>query len=212
MYSQKPLVCVGQQNPSKTRFVIDSSSAKLWVRSPCPLSLVLWFKSPPSPSTPPLVIVNRIVVNLDCKGWQNLQSLSSLLQSVMKLFTVGNETYIGTHRTVPVSFITDCKSYAIDCKSDDSDCKFCQPLQSVTIAKTAIQLTITRGGRRLKSDPVRPGEVIENSNFWFHTSRGGVLGGGRLKSFHRNHIQGKIKRAMAKKSQRLSMHGSNLYW
>ena len=98
-------------------------------------------------------MVNWIVVNPDCKGWQNLQSLLSLLQLVMKLFTVGDETYIGTHRTAPVSFFTDCKSYATDCKSDDSACKFCQPLQSVTIARTAIWLTITRGGR-LKSDPV----------------------------------------------------------
>ena len=130
------------------------------------------FNRPPHPVRPPLVTVNWIVVNPDCKGWRNLQSLSSLLQLVMKLFTVGDETYIGTHRTVPVSFITDCKSYATDCKSNDSACKFCQPLQSVTIARTAIWLTITRGGQ-LKSNPVHPRGVIENSNFWFHTPRGG---------------------------------------
>ena len=47
----------------------------------------------------------------------NLQALSSLLQLVMKLFTVSDETYIGTDRTVPVSFVTDCKSYTTDCKS-----------------------------------------------------------------------------------------------
>ena len=64
--------------------------------------------------------------------WQNF------LQSVMKLTLV--------HRTAPVSFITDCKSYATNCKSNDSTCKFCQPLQSVTISGIAIRLTITRGG------------------------------------------------------------------
>ena len=119
-------------------------------------------------------MVNWIAVNPDCKGWQNLQSLSALLQLVTKHFTVGDETYIGTYRTVPLSFVTDCKNYATNCKSDDSACKFCQPLQSVTIARTTIRLTITRGGR-LKSDPVRPGGggLIENSNFWFHTPRGG---------------------------------------
>ena len=65
----------------------------------------------------------------------------------MKLFTVGDESYIGTHRTVPVSFITDCKS-------DNSTCKFCQPSQSVTVTRTTIWLTITRG--QLKSNPVCP--------------------------------------------------------
>ena len=144
------------------------------------------FNRPPHPVRPPLVTVNRIAVNLDCKGWRNLQSLLSLLQSVVKLFTVGDETYIGTHRTAPVSFVTDCKSYATDCKSNDSACNFCQPLQSVTISGTAIQLTITRGGAiEIKPSTPGGGGVIENSNFWFHTPRGGVLGGGRLKSFHR---------------------------
>ena len=56
----------------------------------------------------------------------------------MKLFTVGDETYIGTHRTVPVSFVTNCKS-------DNSTCKLCQPLQLVTVARTAVWLAITRG-------------------------------------------------------------------
>ena len=144
------------------------------------------FNHPSHPVRPPLVTVNRIAVNPDCKGWRNLQSLSSLLQSVTKLFTVGDETYIGTHRTVPVSFVTDCRSYATDCKSNDSAYKFCQPLQSVTIGRTTIRLTITRG-RRLKSNPVRPG-----GGGWLKTAISdfirpgrGVLGGVRLKSFHR---------------------------
>ena len=63
-----------------------------------------------------------------------------------KTLTVSDET----HRRCPVctyvSFITYCKSYATDCKSENSACKFCQILQSVTITRTAIQLTITRGG------------------------------------------------------------------
>ena len=104
------------------------------------------FSIAPSTSMPPLLTVNWIAVNLDCTGWQNLQALSSLLLSVMELFTVSDETYIGTHRIVPVSFITDCKSYATNCKSDNSTCTFCQPLQSLTIAGTAIWLTITKGG------------------------------------------------------------------
>ena len=79
----------------------------------------------------------------------------SLLQSVTKLFTVSDETYIGTHRTVPVSFMTDCKSYATNCKSDMADCKFCQNLQLAMVAINAIWLTITRGG--LKLNPVCPG-------------------------------------------------------
>ena len=61
-------------------------------------------------------------------------------------FTVSDETYIGTHRTAPVSFVTNCKSYATDCKIDNRAWKFCQLLQSVTIARTVIQLTVTRGG------------------------------------------------------------------
>ena len=69
---------------------------------------------------------------------------------------MGHGTYIGTHRTAPVSFVTDCKNYATNCKSDDSACKFCQLLQSVTVTRTAIWLTITRGGQ-LKSNTVRPG-------------------------------------------------------
>ena len=39
-------------------------------------------------------------------------------------FTVGDEAYIGTQRTVPVSFVTDCKSYVTNCKSENSACKF----------------------------------------------------------------------------------------
>ena len=67
------------------------------------------------------------------------------LQSVTKLFTVREETYIGIHRTVPVSFMTNCKSYTTDCKSDMANCNFCQNLQSVTVAINAIWITITRG-------------------------------------------------------------------
>ena len=62
--------------------------------------------TPPPTSTPPLVMVNWIAVKVDCKGWWNLQS-------VMKLFTVGGKTYICRHRTVPVSFMTDCKKFRI---------------------------------------------------------------------------------------------------
>ena len=47
---------------------------------------------------------------------------------------------------MPVSFITNCKSYATDCKIDNNTCKFCQLLQSVTIARTTIWLTVTGGG------------------------------------------------------------------
>ena len=107
-----------------------------------PLVAGVTFSIASSLSMPHLVMVNWIAVNLDCKGWQNLQVLSSLLQSVTKLFTVSDETYIGTHRTAPVSFITHCY-------------KFCQLLQSVTFNRTAIWLTITRGG--LTSNPVHPG-------------------------------------------------------
>ena len=74
-----------------------------------------------------------------------------------KLFTIGDGTYIGTHRTVPISFVSDCKS-------DNSPCKFRQPLQSVTIAGTTIQLTNTRGGGVIEIDFIHPGEVIENRN------------------------------------------------
>ena len=95
-----------------------------------------------------------IAVNLDCKGWWNLQAQSSLFQSVTKHFTVSGETYIGTHRTVPVSFVTNCKSYATNCKSDNSICKFCHPLQLVTVPGTAILLT-SQGC--LKWNPVCPG-------------------------------------------------------
>ena len=69
--------------------------------------------------------------------------MASLLQSVTELFTVGDETYIGTHRTVPVSFMTDCKSYTTNYKSDTTNCKFYQHFQSATLAINAIQLTIT---------------------------------------------------------------------
>ena len=67
-------------------------------------------------------------------------------KATTKLFTVNDETYIGTHRTAPISFVTDCESYTTDCKSDNSTCKFHQPLQSVTVARTTIWLTITRRG------------------------------------------------------------------
>ena len=101
----------------------------------------------PLPVPPPLVTVtvNWIAVEVDCKGWWNLQLVASLLQLVTKLFTVGDETYIGTHRTATVSFITNCKSYACNCKSDTGNCKFCQNLQLATVTGTAIWLTITRG-------------------------------------------------------------------
>ena len=78
-------------------------------------------------------------------------------------FTVGDETFysqwwnLHTHRTVPVSFITDCKSYATNCKSDDSTCKFHQLLQLVTITRTTIQLTITRGGSDWNQTEYAPG-------------------------------------------------------
>ena len=79
-------------------------------------------------------------------------------------FTVGDETYIGTHRTVPVGFMTDCKSYTTNCKSDTANCcKFCQNLQSVTVAINAIWLTITRGVIEIK--PSMPQGMIENRNF-----------------------------------------------
>ena len=49
----------------------------------------------------------------DCKNLQSVIKLKigddTFLQSVTKLFTVGDKTYIGIHRIVPVSFITDCK-------------------------------------------------------------------------------------------------------
>ena len=120
----------------------------------------------PTPVCQPFVIV----VKVDCKGRQNLQSVASLLQSVMKHFTVSDETYIGTHRTMPVTFITDCKSYASNCKSDMANYK----------------LTITRGGGgEIEIKPSMP-RVIENRNFWFCTSpTGGVKvgGGGDWKCF-----------------------------
>ena len=56
------------------------------------------------------------------------------------------------HRTAPVSFVTECKSYTSDCKSDNRACKCCQPLQ---LRFTAIQLTVTRGGLLVEA-------VIEN--------------------------------------------------
>ena len=135
------------------------------------------FHSPPLPVRPPLVTVKWIVVKVDCKCWWNLQLVASLLQSVTKLFTVGDKTYIGTHRTVPVSFMTDCKSYTTNCKSDTADCKFCQNLQSVMVAINAIQLTITRVGQ-LKSNPLHPrgGGVIENRDFCFYMPPGHTSG------------------------------------
>ena len=82
------------------------------------------------------------------------------LTGVVFTFTVGGITFTvsdETYRHCPVctyvsfitnckSFITDCKSYATDCKSENSAYKFWQLLQSVTIARMAIRLTVTRGG------------------------------------------------------------------
>ena len=121
------------------------------------------------PVCPPLVMVNQIVFNLDCKVWQNLQVLLSLLQLVMKFFTV-----------------TDCKSYTTDCKSDGSACKFCQSLQLVTIARTTIQLTIRRRGA-VETKPSTPQECLKTEISDFIRPGGGGraywVGGGQLKSF-----------------------------
>ena len=107
-------------------------------------------------------------------------------------FTVSDKTY----RHCPVctyvsfitnckSFVTDCKSYATDCKSENSACKFWQLLHSVTIARTAIQLTVTRGAV-IEIDFVRPGG-IRNQYFCFHSppSPGRMKrgGGGKWKRF-----------------------------
>ena len=97
-------------------------------------------------------------------------------------FTVGDEIYVGTHRTVPVSFVPDYKSYVADCKSDDSTCKFCQPLQSVTIVGTTIQLTITWGAIQIKSSMLGGGDWKQK--FLILYDPGGVLSGGQLKTFH----------------------------
>ena len=94
----------------------------------------------------------------------------------MKLFTVGDETYIGTHRTVPVSFMTNCKSYATNCKSDTADYNFCQNLQLVEVAINAIQLTITRGGQ-LKSNPVHPWGDWKQKILILYGPRGVLVGG-----------------------------------
>ena len=64
------------------------------------------FQSPPPPGHTGFDLNHPLVMVTNCKGWQNLQVLSSLLQLVMKLFTVSDKTYIGTHRTVPVSLST----------------------------------------------------------------------------------------------------------
>ena len=127
-------------------------------------------------------MVNQIVVNLDCTGWWNLQVLSSLLQWVTKLFTVSDETYIGTHRRAPVSFITDCKSYANNCKSDDSTCKFCQPLQSVMVIGTAIWLTSQGGVIEIKPSTPQGGDW---NKFLISYNPGGCTGwgGGDWKRF-----------------------------
>ena len=126
-------------------------------------------------------------------------------------FTVGHETFtVGheTYRCCPVctylSFITDCKSFVTNCKnymtdrksfmtdcksfvtnrkSENSACKFCQLLQSVTIARVAIRLTVTRGG--FKSISYAPRGAYEINNSVFIHPPGGVWRGGRMKTFHR---------------------------
>ena len=95
-------------------------------------------------------------------------------------FTVSHETFTvsdKTYRCCPVctylsfitnckSFMTDCKSYATDCKSENSTCKFCQLLQSVTIARVAIWLTVTRGV--IEIDFVCPGAYEINISVFIH--------------------------------------------
>ena len=76
-------------------------------------------------------------------------------------FTVGDETYIGTHRTVPVSFMT--VKVAPPTVKVTVDCKFCQNLQLVMVAINAIWLTIIRGVIEIK--PSTPWGMIENRNF-----------------------------------------------
>ena len=65
-----------------------------------------------------------------------------------------------------------------------ADCKFCQNLQSATVAINTILLIITRGGA-IEIKPSTPGGgVIENRNFWFHTPPpGAYLWGGDWKRF-----------------------------
>ena len=117
---------------------------------------------------------------------------------VMKLtgtvftFTVSGETFTvsdETHRRCPVcayvSFITYCKSYATDCKSENSACKFCQILQLVTITRTAIRLTVTRGGW-LKLILYAPGGGRHTKSiflFSFTPPPRGVRRGGWMKRF-----------------------------
>ena len=81
-------------------------------------------------------------------------------------FTVSDETYRCCPVCTYVSFITDCKSFATDCKSENSTCKFCQLLQLVTIARTAIRLTATRG-EVIEIDFVCPGGGHTKSIFLF---------------------------------------------
>ena len=100
----------------------------------------------------------------------------------MKLFTVVDETNIGTHRTVPVSFVTNCKSYTIDCKSDMANCKFCQNLQLARVAINTIWSTITRWGDWNQTQ-YTPGGV-ENRNFWFCVPPGGRTGGQNVSPGH----------------------------
>ena len=112
-----------------------------------------------------------------------------------KTFTVGDETY----RPCPVctylsfitdckSFVTDCKSYATDCKSENSACKFCQLLQSVTIARVAIRLTVTRGGgdwNRFHTPP--RGRTKSIFLFSFTPPPGAYEEGGKWKRFTGTH-------------------------
>ena len=113
----------------------------------------------------PLVTVNWIVVNLNCKGWWNLQALLSVLQLVMKVFTVGDETYIGTCRTVPVSLITDCKSYATKILNRSNVTKELLPLRKSTVF---IQ-SLTKPNMP-SSDPFplfSPGTIVMHSSVLF---------------------------------------------
>ena len=69
----------------------------------------VWFQSPP-----PLVMVNQIVVPVmvtHCKGWQNLQVLSSLLQLVVQLLQSVTKLYRWCPVCTYVSFVTNCKTF-----------------------------------------------------------------------------------------------------
>ena len=69
----------------------------------------------------------------------------TLLQLVMKLFTVGDKTCICIHRTAPVSFVTDCNSVFTNCKSFVTDCKNLTVDDETFTVSDAILLTITMG-------------------------------------------------------------------